>query len=1698
MPPQAALWDAVRPLPTMRPTSSFPAVSIIACFIALLALSRASDTNIAFGKPVTASGATTGAASLVTDGDAATFTFPTAAGVVGFYYQIDLGAEFPIEQIYLYSQINANPNRLSKVRMSVFADNGGVPGVERWKYTIRPGGENNNQGGVDILTGNLDPAGTYRGRFIRITNDGLATNCPDVAEIEVYEAPKPKITYFGPDAGNITATGAPGKPTQAVLSWNVAGYTSLSLDQGLGAVSGPTGSVIVSPAVMTTYTLTATNGAGVTTGTVTIGVDAAELPPTLSEFLASNVGGLQDANSKRPDWIEIANPNPFALQMSGFYLTDDPLNKTRWQFPAFAVPGNGYAIVFASNTSTPTPPLEVPHTNFSLNTTGEYVGLIARNGTTVLGQFPATYPATAIYPPQADDHSYGVSGGVEGFFAAPTPNAPNGPRFDGVVADTSFSVKRGFYSATQAVAITCATPGAEVRYTTNSAAPTATTGTVLAPGATVTVSATSVLRAAAFKTGWVPTNVDTHTYLFPATLSTSGWLAPTIATDPLYAPQMVDALKQVPSMSLTVGPGVTINGAADKIGALEWIDPAGGPGFHIPCGAQLFGGAFTNFAKKSYRISFKGEYGAAKLKFPLFAGFDRGLAPADEFDQIELRNGSHDMVSRGFYMSNIFTDATVLDMGSFAPHGRFVHLYINGAYWGLFHLRERWSADMLASYYGGQDTDYESVNGNLNVGGWADPGLPYDGTDAGWTRLKSLARSGPNTYEKLKPYLDVPQYLDYMTMFMFGKSEDEYRTTGPLGTGHGYKFVLNDADGYLYLAAYAGPASDRTTRAAPGKSAGDGPGSLFSMLYKDGGADYRMVLADRIHRSFVAPGGAMTPAANAARLTGLCAAIDKAIIPECARWNYRTPANWATSRDGALNWFSGTPVNGQATFTTPRTTTVLGHYTTAGFYPGVAAPVVTPAGATISMTSATAGTTLYYNTDGSDPRVPGTPAPNAPLITPVTTGKYRVPANADDGITQGSIPNLVASWSFDTNANDSTGGYNGTLTNGAFIASPGRFGGGCVELDGVNDYVAIGDPAGLRILGQITIAAWVKPDTVATLRNIVNKGHDTSTPNGEITLRVNGGAYYGGYWAGSAGSVLAGGPTTGANSAVNDVGTWHHIASVYDGSFWRLYRDGVQIASAASAVGAVTVPTVGWAIGARGTGTERWFDGQIDEVKIFSRGLTPAEITALYTNSATVGQATWAQTGYDDSAWPVAANGIGFAPPGDALLPGIAQNIAPAMQGVNASAYLRLPFSLTGSERAQTALLTLKVKADDGFAAYLNGTRVATSNAPATITGVSNATAETPDATALAGQTIDLTGNIPQLVDGTNVLAIQGLNLSAADEDALVSAELTSFRGIPGISPAALTYNAGSPPALTQNTIIRTRAYLPGPKTWSALTEVFLQVGPHACPPGALVCSELHFNPLGDGDGEFIELMNVSPGAVNLRGAKFTLGIEFTFPANRDTLLAPGQRLVLVDSQLTFQKVQGWTQNVAGIYRGNFDNGGEQVTIVSADGLTVHLDFTYDGANPWPDASDGEGRSLVLINPRAGLNLSDAANWRPSLAGNGNPNGSDAITFTGNPNADGDGDGLSALMEWGLGTSDSLWNESPVAHGTGSAGYEFSIEHAAGTDTATPFAEASGNLSLWDVPVTLSKRTLLPDGRLRSTWRTVTPADRLFWRFRTP
>ncbi len=178
--------------------------------------------------------------------------------------------------------------------------------------------------------------------------------------------------------------------------------------------------------------------------------------------------------------------------------------------------------------------LEGAYTNRAVNTpAGSYCrGLsfaVQNRGSGELGSMQAALFSTrqrgdgGAVPEQRvlrADLTHDVGGAVSTGFHAPTPGQANGQTYDGVVADTTFSVDRGFYDAPFQVEITTDTPGATIHYTLTyidassdrGKEPNETTGQVYT--GPITINQTACLRAIAFKTGWLSTNVDTHTYIF--------------------------------------------------------------------------------------------------------------------------------------------------------------------------------------------------------------------------------------------------------------------------------------------------------------------------------------------------------------------------------------------------------------------------------------------------------------------------------------------------------------------------------------------------------------------------------------------------------------------------------------------------------------------------------------------------------------------------------------------------------------------------------------------------------------------------------------------------------------------------------------------------------------------------------------------------------------------------------------------------------------------------------------------------------------------------------------------------------------------------------------------------------------------------------------------------------------------------------
>ena len=120
----------------------------------------------------------------------------------------------------------------------------------------------------------------------------------------------------------------------------------------------------------------------------------------INEFVASNVDGITDQDGDRSDWIELKNTDAAPVDLTGWYLTDESANLTKWQLPATNLPAGEYLTIFASDKNRAVAGQEL-HTNFQLADEGEYLGLVMADGTTVAHEF-------ASFPAQFEDVSYGI------------------------------------------------------------------------------------------------------------------------------------------------------------------------------------------------------------------------------------------------------------------------------------------------------------------------------------------------------------------------------------------------------------------------------------------------------------------------------------------------------------------------------------------------------------------------------------------------------------------------------------------------------------------------------------------------------------------------------------------------------------------------------------------------------------------------------------------------------------------------------------------------------------------------------------------------------------------------------------------------------------------------------------------------------------------------------------------------------------------------------------------------------------------------------------------------------------------------------------------------------------------------------------------------------------------------------------------
>jgi len=750
----------------------------------------------------------------------------------------------------------------------------------------------------------------------------------------------------------------------------------------------------------------------------------------INEFAASNGSGLSDGDGRSPDWIELYNGGAEPVSLAGWYLTDDEANLQKWPFPPETIlPAGDYLVVFAS-----AKPVEdyvdrhgFLHTNFAIDKDGEYLALIGPDGSVVHDFAPA-------FTPQETDISYGMWQGECRYFGLPTPGRANQEPYLGLVAKPSCSPARGFYDQPFELRICCDTPDAVIRYTLDGSEPSESTRRIYQPNKPLVISTTTQVRSRATRTGWRSSAVTTHTYIFvddvahqptrPAGWPTdwgyssdAGAIVPAdyemdsrVVDSTLPGYSVRDALLDIPTVSISM-PLDDFIGEADGIYAnpqsrwerkcsVEYICPDGSEGFQHDCKIEVHGNASRRpyrMQKHSLRLTFTSQYGPPKLEYPLFPDSE-----VEKFNQLVLRacftdswglvswSSSRYRPNDSQYIRDVWVKDSLRDMGQPSSHGKFVHLYVDGLYFGIHNLTERVGEDFFASHLGGEPEDWE-VNEDLSSSG------------VRWRAMLSVDPSTPAGYAEIQDYLDVENFADYMLLHFYADAEDwphhnGYAAANPISGDGKFRFFVWDQEIVL----------DYHGRAASRIDSGSGAGAVFQKMRTS--SEFRLLFADRVYKHCFHE-GALSVTGSQQRYLNLANEIDKAIVAESARWGdtqMSTPYGNAIEQPRLLtdindNLYPPAPHGPDYYFTREDSwvlerDNVIDNYIPAihdmansyalinvlrarNLYPDIDPPGFRingadqhggqiPSGAVLTMTSPNGGGTIYYTLDGTDPREP--------------------------------------------------------------------------------------------------------------------------------------------------------------------------------------------------------------------------------------------------------------------------------------------------------------------------------------------------------------------------------------------------------------------------------------------------------------------------------------------------------------------------------------------------------------------------------------------------------------------------------------------------------------------------------------------------------------------------------------------------------
>ncbi|MDQ3193329.1 MAG: CotH kinase family protein [Bacteroidota bacterium] len=405
----------------------------------------------------------------------------------------------------------------------------------------------------------------------------------------------------------------------------------------------------------------------------------------INEISNANHSLLFDKNDKTNDWIELYNAGSTSINLLNYSLTDNSQNLKKWIFPNISIGAFSFVIVLASGKDTLD---DFVHTNFKLAAKGEEV-ILSNPAGIIIDKFSLGYLHS--------NHSVGrkTDGGNElCHFDTPSPGKSNinSLCYQGYEEVPFFSLSSGFYEGSQILSLSTSSSTGQVRYTVSGKFTDENDKLYTIP---IVLDSTTVITARVFSTvNKLPGRPVKNTFFIDEYELDLPVIS--ISLDPKDLWDWNEGMYVMGPGAATKFPHHGANFWQDweKTAHIEYFNKDKKQEFSQGVGLKIRGGHSRAYPQRSFTVKVRGKYGKKEINYPLITEKPH----ITSYQNFVLRNGGQDyrFVRYRDAFAHRVVKNTHIDIMSYEP----VLVFLNGAYWGHYGLRDRQDEDYIENNHG--------------------------------------------------------------------------------------------------------------------------------------------------------------------------------------------------------------------------------------------------------------------------------------------------------------------------------------------------------------------------------------------------------------------------------------------------------------------------------------------------------------------------------------------------------------------------------------------------------------------------------------------------------------------------------------------------------------------------------------------------------------------------------------------------------------------------------------------------------------------------------------------------------------------------------------------------------------------------------------------------------------------------------------